>query len=467
MALFDVLPPDLFKPLAAPTRRLSADLLLHLHERTFGLSADAPRRSEVLKEIADFVVKWESRNGPAGSDDDAPPATSIEDRSRNVYQRLLDTGWLIEHKDRYIRLVDIDPDASGLLHVLARIERGEARSYGGTVVGVLSALENAAANPSERSENIRNALNGAHDFMAHMRMVSVSLRKVEERILRQQSLREVFRHFFEDFVERHLIADFKTLHTKDNPFRFRSSIIRQAHAIMGEPLTVQSLAEAYHREGRASNVLQGEEAVMRDLSAIIAIFESTERHLAAIDATASRIERRILNATRYMDRAGRKSEAKIVQAMVAISKAPDPVEGIPVRPPLLPRLLPIGPAHIPTPRRERPPIVPGNLREERRDPALEAYVTAKAEYVRKTRVTPQVMTSFIETALGPNSSVRGSDIRIETVEDFIAFQRLREINSMFDGVIAKRYEIEMLEARVANDWITCQDFIIKRRREAR
>lgn len=467
MALFDVLPPDLFKPLASPTRRLTADLLLHLQGRTFGMAADAPRRTDVLREIGDYIQRWELQNGPAGNDDGEASATSIEDRARNVYQRLVDTGWLLEHKDRYIRLVDLDPDASGLLHVLARIERGETRSYGGAVVGVLSALENAAANPVERSENIRNALNGAHDFMAHMRMVSVSLRKVEERILRQQSLRDIFKHFFEDFVERHLIADFKTLHTKDNPFRFRPSIIRQAHAISADPLTVLALAEAYHREGRAPSVKAAEESVLRELSQIVEIFESTERHLAAIDATAARIERRIMNTARYMDRVGRKSEAKLAEAMKSLAWAPDPAEGIPVRTALLPRAMPIGPAHIPTPRRERPPIMPTTVREETRDPAMERFAAAKADYVRLTRVTPQGMGAFVEAAMNGKTTVLGSEIRIETVHDFVSFQRLRELGTIFDGSLARRFEIEFLDGRISNDWITCQDFVIRRRKENR
>lgn len=465
-ALFDALPPDLFKPLASPTRRLTADLLLHLHERTFGFAADAPRRTEVLREIADFVVRWEAANGRAGADDGEAPATSIEDRARIIYQRLLDTGWLLEHRDRYIRLVDLDPDASGLLHVLARIARGETRSYGGAVLGVLSALENAAANPVERSENLRNALNGAQDFMAHMRMVSVSLRKIEERILRQHSPREVIRHFFEDFVERHLIADFKTLHTKNNPFRFRSAIIRQAHSISGDPLTVLALAEAYYREGRAPSLKAGEETVLRELAGIAEIFEATERHLATIDATAARIEKQVMNTARSMDRVGGRSETRLAEALRAVAGAPDSQDGIPVRTALLLRILPIGPSHIPTPRRERAPIPPAVVREEMRDPALDAYAMAKADYVRTTRVTPQGLTAFLDAALGRKGAVRGSEIRIETVEDFVSFQRLREIGSIFDGAVARHFEIELLDGRVSNAWITCQDFVI-RRKEAR
>lgn len=462
MALFDVLPSELFKPLASPSRAFYADMLLFLHDRVFSLASDAPRRSSVIQEIANFLVKWETSHHEK-VDSDEMRATSPEERARATYQRLLDTGWFIEHKDRYIRLVDLDPDASGLLHVLSSIERGETRTYGGAVVGVLSSLESAASNPSERSENLRNAVRSARDFMAHMRMVSVSLRKVEERIVRQDTLREIFRHFFEEFVQRHLIADFKTLHTKDNPFRFRSSIIRQTQAIASNPLTVFALGEAYWREGRSSSLGDGEKDVRDDLSVIEAIFEGTEGHLKAIDATATRIERRIMNTARYMDRSGRSSEARIIEALKSVSNVPN--TAVDAKPPLIPPFFPLGSAHIPTPRREKLPIEKSRLREVKKDPRFEAFVRAKTDYVQRTRVTAKKMADYIEKSLDGRSSFNGSDAIISSVDDFVCFQRLREIPSIFDGSLARKYTVEYLPGRINNGWISCQDFVVRSRKQ--
>lgn len=463
MALFDVLPSDLFKPLASPSRAFYADLLLSLHERTFSLAADAPRRSHVIQEIGDFLTRWEHANNET-VDQEEERATSLEDRARTIYQRLVDTGWMIEHKDRYIRLVDLDPDASGLLHVLADIERGDTRTYGGAVIAVLTSLESAASHPAERSENIRNALRGARDFMSHMRMVSVSLRKVEERIVRQDNLRDVFKHFFEDFVQRHLIADFKTLHTKNNPFRFRGAIINQAQRMLNNPLLIFSLGEAYWREGRAPNASQGEKLVSSELINIVSIFEGTENHLAAIDNTAANIEKRIMMTARYMDRVGRSSEARIIEAIKKLTPLPAHAEAGLLQAPFIPTFLPIGPAHIPTPRREKPPISISKLRTAKRDPAMDLFIAAKADYTRRTRVTPQRLADFIQQALNGESLIRGSAIKIDSVDDFVCFQRLREIKSIFDGSIAKVYELELLDTRIQNEWIECQDFVIKLRK---
>jgi hypothetical protein len=464
LALFDILPSDLFKPLASPSRVVYADLLLSLHTKTFALASEAPRRTDVVGEIAVFMLRWESLHGAVAEIDveGGVPVTSPEDRARAIYQRLCDTGWLLEHKDGYIRRVDLDPDAGNLLHVLAGIERGETRTYGGAVVGVLSMLQSAAVNPGEFSENVRNALRGAYDFMQHMRTVSVSLRKIEERIVRQESLREIFRHFFEDFVQRHLISDFKTLHTKDNPFRFRARIIHQAQTISGNSLTTFALGEGYAREGRATTPSAGEQMVLADLAEIIRVFESTENHLAAIDGTAAKIEKRILTTARYMDRVGGQSEARIIEAMKAVAKADAGSKGVSVRTGLLHRELPVGPAHIPTPRREKSPIRQSTVRETVADPAFEAFRAAKADYVRKTRVTFETMTTYIDWVMKDRIQVQGRDIAPQSLEEFVPFQRIREIKTMFDGAIARKYDLTVLDSRISNDWIECQDFIIRR-----
>jgi hypothetical protein len=464
-SLFDILPQDLFKPLASPSRRFYADLLLTLNEKTFSLAADAPRRNDVIAEIASFLRGYEIINGPLKEEGEA--LTSDDDRARSCYARLVETGWFIETKDRYIRLVDIDPDATGLLHVLGTITRGETRSYGGAVVGVLSALENAKDNPQDRSENVRNALRLAQDFLAHMRLVSVSLRKLEDHILRKEALHDIFKAFFEDFVQRHLITDFKTLHTKINPFRLRSAIIRLAQQMSGSPLTVHALGEAYVREGRAARQEAGQTAVLNDLATIITIFENTENHLAAIDGTVAQIERRILNTARYMDRTGRSSEAKVIAAMKAIAALPASVDSVNVEMAMVPQTLPMGPPHVPSPRRERQPVQVSVVRDNKRDDAFDAFVAAKAEYAKVTRVTPRGLFEFIDQLLAGREHIRGSDIPIHNVHDFIHFQRLRELGGIFDGQAARRYSIVHLPSRLKNEWIECQDFEIKLRQSGR
>src|SRR6185312_724123 len=137
------------------------------------------------------------------------------------------------------------------LRELHRIASGDTRSYGGVVLNVLGNLDQAIAHPEERSENIRNAWQFSRDFIQHLRTLSAQMRRVEENILKQQGLTNFFRAFFADYITKYLITVYKTLYTKNNPFRFRGTILERVRQIEGDSLLLPRLAAGYVREGRA------------------------------------------------------------------------------------------------------------------------------------------------------------------------------------------------------------------------
>ena len=286
------------------------------------------------------------------------------------------------------------------------------------------------------------------------------MRKVEDRILREPDRAKTVRLFFEDFVERHLISDYRTLHTRFNPFRFRASVVRAAGRALRDALTVRALAEGLVREGRSPDVAAAERAVRADLARILAVFEGLDDHLDAVDAVVGRLERRIGAALRYgdpPDPGGVARIAALLRAVGAAAAAPDV-------PPALSLLRPpVGEAHLQTPRGRKTAVAVEALPDLAHDPAVEAFAAAKAEFRRRTTVTPETMAAFVEARLGRADAVRGSQIAIAGVDDFVVFQRLREIDVLFDARLAARYAVTAMPGRVANGWLDCPDFLLERR----
>ncbi|MGV7029941.1 Wadjet anti-phage system protein JetA family protein [Methylobacterium symbioticum] len=455
--LFAQLPDDLFRPLASPSRAFNAALLLHLHRRVIG--SEPMRKADLLAEIGAFAGSYDT---PELADDDTFPPDAVERRSA-LYRRFLESGWLIERRERYVPVVEFDPEARLLLEELSRLERGETRSYGGAVLEVLGSLESALANPAERSEALANAAREANAFLAHLRGLAGAMRKIEDRILREEDRRAAFRLYFEDFVERHLISDYRTLHTRFNPFRFRSAIVREAGRGLRDVLMIRALAEGLVREGRAGTVEAGERAVRADLAEILSVFEGIDRHLDAVDEVVARMERRIAAAVRYMDRPdslGIERTAAALRAVGAAAAAPDvPADVSLLRPPL-------GEAHLATPRRLRPPIDIDPLPEIVVDSRIEAFVEAKAAFRRRTTVTPERMAAFVEARLPERGALRGSDLTITDVDAFIVFQRLREMDVLFEGALGARFSVTHLSERLSNGWLDCPDFVLERRADA-
>lgn len=454
--LFAQLPDDLFRPLASPSRAFNAALLLHLHRRVLGTSPDPVRKAELLAAIGDFSGQWALDRQ---SDDEPVPVDPIERRSA-LYRRLHEAGWLIERRERYVPVVDFDPGARLLLEELSRMERGETRSYGGAVLDVLGSLESAIANPGDRSEALGNAARAADAFLGHVRGLAGAMRKIEERILHEADLRAAFRLYFEDFVERHLVSDYRTLHTRFNPFRFRSAIVREAGRALRDPLLIRSLADGALREGRAADPDRAERAVRADLVRILSIFEGLDRHLDAVDDVVARMERRIAAAVRYMDRPDSAAIERIAALLRAVGAAPEAPDAAPAVSLLRP---PVGAAHLSSPRGRKTPIAAEPLPDTAVDPEIEAFVAAKAEFRRRTTVTPETMAAFLDRHLARGGSVRGSAMALADVDDFVVFQRLREIDVLFEGGLSGRYAITRTGARISNGWLECPDFVVERR----
>lgn len=458
MAMFGTLSDEIFRPLAAQTRWFYADLLIHLHTVTFDLVAEVPRKGDVLSAVREFLDGWEGRFGAVEEEEDADVAAP--DKASSVFRRLVSTGWLVERRDRYIRYVDFDPDSRTLVEDLDRIRRGERRSYGGAVLDVLTMLESAAALPDDRSESIRNAAASARAFSSHLRMVGSAVRKLEDRILSEGRQHRIFKTYFEDFVEKFLIADYRSLRTRNNPFRFRMSILREIDRIEADALLMRQLALAYVREDRAADAVDADIAIRREFGEIRRVFEQVDEHLDAIEDVILRLERKIANTIRFSDMRKEGSVDRLVSAFQALSRRDDEIVGR--ANPLAFPSLPIGLQHTLAPRRPRDEIAQSSVAIAVVDQRMEAWKRAKQDYLQRTSVSEGRVRAYLDLVMAGHADRRGSELPIADIDEFIVFQRLREVPFMFEGRLSGQFAIEMLDGRVRNEWIECRDFRIRR-----
>ncbi len=282
--LFGMLPPDLFRFMTGAGRWFYAGLLEYLDGELFGVGAGPARQREVIDAIAEYIDRH-GRGAPVQDDGAMQEVRSGAPASPAsvAYERLLSTGWIVEHRDRYRRSVDLDGGARLLLELMLDIKRGRTRSYGGEVLQILSSLEGAHADPAERSEGVCNAARASRSFLSHLRSVSGALRTAERHVSDQTGIASMFGAFFDDFVARHLVEDYKRLHTQSNPFRFRAQIVAVAEAMLSDPAMLGSLSLAYQREGRAGGSGEARDAVSAELGEVLRAFSSLDEHLEMIE----------------------------------------------------------------------------------------------------------------------------------------------------------------------------------------
>lgn len=476
MPLFDKIPEKIFRPLAAGNRRFYADLLLHLYDHTFAAIGDTPRKTDVIAEIGDFMDQYSREHGPLVAEEvDLSPqefrrlqreAEGQDTERYRTFNYLTDSGWLVEMRDRFRKLVDLAPEGRLLLREFQKIITGDTRSYGGAVLNVLGQLDAAVAHPDDRSECIFNAWAYARDFSHHLRTIAAQMRRVEEHVLAQEGLRALFCTFFDEFVSKMLIADYKTLKTKNNPFRFRHQIIERVGDIESDALLTSRLGHAYVREGRAGDIADAEARIRRELQDVYHVFDTIDRQLDVIGETQIRIERKIHTIVRYMDRHDGGAIDRATRAIRNLGATSLPLDAEVVMDPNILLLAPLlGGDILYTQRQSRREIERSRYREVPMDPALEAFRQAKLEYARRVAVSPQRVRDFLAKVLAGRDSILGSEIEVITVDDFIVFQRLRDVPFMFDGTVGQQYSVTPLGSRAANEWLDFPDFQIARVRK--
>jgi len=355
------------------------------------------------------------------------------------------------------------PEGRRLIQSILAIISGETKSYGGAVLSVLTSLDRAADEPDTFSGNIFNAHEAAQNFSHHLRTIATRMRQAEEHVCSQKGIGNIFRAFFDDFISQHVIQDFKTLHTRHNPFRFRSRILDKVTDMRANVLLMDRLTAAYVVEGRSDSTEEACDSIFCQLEDIYRVFDGVDAQLRIIDETHERIEKRIRTTVRYMDR----DEGGVIDRLVTTIKklAESPIsddDTVDVPPFILQVPGQIGEDSRYNERKRRSPPSETRLRQNDIDPALKALIEAKNAYAKRVTVTPQRIRDFAISVLGERISIKGSDIKISTIDDFIVFQRLRELPFIFDRRFANEFRTEPLPDLVENEYIVFQDFEIIR-----
>ncbi len=465
--LFNKLPDDLFLPLSGQNRHIYQAVMLALADLFFDEDLIDPfiPKDLVRSAIEDAVVRLGVRRWEPEEDEDAeggePPRSAAEYASR-VYRRLVQTGWLEEEQRIYRTFVLLSPSISYLLRSLVSIANLEKRSYGGAVLNVLSSLESAINDPVGRGITLAEAAQTAADFSAHLTDMLLGLRELKISLAETNNAQEIVRGFFDRFVENILVSDYKTLKTKNNPFRFRRQILSLLRELQFDSLRLEKLTVHYQMQFEVSHD-EAEARVHQHINRIIRIFDSVDKRLATIDDFRYRLEKRVADTVRYMDKTTPGMAARLSRVISEIARRPDDAV------PLVDTLESIGflsPSSVRSPMRRRIEALPRVIHQAEIDPAVLELRRLFKEYKERREVTPERIDAYLESNLGARNSLEAGGFRIETIEDYICFSYVRHLASL--GKKGKStmqaYSVRFKDNYVnVADMVECRDFVIQRK----
>ncbi|MCV6590960.1 MAG: DUF5716 family protein [Marinobacterium sp.] len=461
--LFNKLPDDLFTPLSGQNRHIYQSVLLALADQFFDEDLIDPfiPRDQVRSCIEESVVRQGVRRWvPEGDDSDEQPRSASEYASR-IYRRLVDTGWLEEEQRIYRTFVLLSPSVSFLLRTLVSIANLEKRSYGGAVLNVLSSLEAALNDPVGRGLTLAEAAQTAADFSAHLTDMMLGLRELKISLAQSSDAREIVRNFFEHFVEHILVSDYKTLKTRNNPFRYRRQILALLRDLQFDPLKLEQLIAHYQEQFDIEQV-DAEAMVYQHINRIIRIFESVDQRLATIDDFRYRLEKRVADTVRYMDKTTPGMAARLSRAISNLNGRAD--EAVP-RIDTLDRIRFMSPGSVRSPVKRRVIAEPKVIRKSEIDPEVLMLRELFKEYKARREVTPKKIGDFIERQLRGRKKIEAKDFEINSIEDYICFSYVRHMATLGKQgrKTADRYEVRFRDNYIqVADVVECRDFVIQR-----
>jgi len=467
--LFNKLPDDLFVPLSGQNRHIYQAVLLQLADLFFDEDLIDPfiPKDLVRSAIEEAVVRlgvrrWEPEEGDS-EEGDEPPRSSAEYTNR-IYRRLVQTGWLEEEQRIYRTFVLLSPSISFLLRSLVSISNLEKRSYGGAVLNVLSSLEAAINDPAGRGITLAEAAQTASDFSAHLTDMLLGLRELKISLTETNNPQEIVRGFFDRFVENILVSDYKTLKTKNNPFRFRRQILSLLRELQFDVLKLEKLTQHYQMQFEVS-IEDAEAMVHQHINRIIRIFDSVDQRLATIDDFRYRLEKRVADTVRYMDKTTPGMAARLSRVITEIA-ARD--EGEFPLPDTLEEVGFISPSSVRSPIQRRKLAEPRVIRQQQIDPRALQLRQLFKEYKERREVKPERIELYLERNLAAagSATIEAGQFEIESIEDYICFSYVRHLASLGKKgkKTADKYQITFRDSYVdVADMVKCRDFVIERK----
>ncbi|MFT5707160.1 MAG: hypothetical protein ACI9ES_001450, partial [Oceanospirillaceae bacterium] len=408
--LFNKLPEDLFVPLSGKNRHVYQTVLIELADLFFDEDLIEPfiARDLVRSTIEDTVVRiglriWE-REEEDIEEDYQPPRSTAEYANR-IYRRLVTTGWLEEEQQIYKSYVLMAPSNSYLLRSLVSVAKMEKRSYGGAVLNVLSSLEAAINDPDGRGITLQEAAQASSEFSAHLTDMLLGLRELKISLAQSQSPQQIVKQFFDTFVEQILVSDYKTLKTKNNPFRFRRQILSMLRDLQFDPLKLEKLIHHYQLQFE-NEYIDAEAMVHTHINRIIRIFDSVDKRLDSIDDFRYKLEKRVADTIRYMDKTTPGMASRLSRLIKQVANDEKLLQQQPIT--QLENVGFLSPSSIRSPIKRRIQVAPRVIHQQVIDPKVIELRELFKQYKERREVKIDRIEEYLARHFGKNTTLKAS-----------------------------------------------------------
>lgn len=415
--LFDRLPEEIFRPLAAPKSRHYWSLFSQVMAVLWGEDGRAPGEELAKSKVIRIIESCLIAEG-YGADEDASP---VGVQSHNDFNMLKEAGWFSVRKRGLVEMVTVKPRIAMLFTTLSDFARQEPEHLGGQVRSILLNLQAVSADAEDPSAcgAFQEAAKQARKCMTHIVNTGCRVQDVMDRLVELDSARDFVRGFFSDFVEQLFIADYSQLRTRNHPLQFRGQIIDLTYALTEEEDARGRLLAWYVANIGKGDLERGTKALESDTRKLLSL-SRIEDHLARLDEEISIANQRALALIEYKLRSPRHLDKLISRACAGLGVLTEDHVALPADR----DRVHWSAAVLAKPRKALRAQVATGIAED--EPTTEelAMELLHRRMLENRKVSPLQLANYVARVIGDSAQVNSDALDVSSINDLCCYQRL-------------------------------------------
>lgn len=417
--LFERLPPELFRPLAASNGRRYWTLLCRLIDGMWGEGGRSPGEETPKSVVVRSVETLLAADDPW---EDALE-TPIAIRAHEIVRILTESGWLSQRRRGLAEMVTVRPVIAQFYTVLCEFARHEPEFLGSKVRSIYFNLR-AVASGEASGDQYAEAAKQARQCMTHIANTGCRVQDLMHELMKRTSAREFVRGFFEEYVEKVFIADYSELRTRDHPLQHRSQILSMTLQFQHDQAQREALVAWYQEKKAGGDRIRSEYLYERDTRQLMRL-KDVDEQLQRLDEEIRDANQRAISFIEYKMRAPKRLDKLLARAL----QATDRLEEGHVALPAASGARHAGPELLAKPRTAARPATATAV--EKRAPTLQELAM---EQLRKrmadNRLVNRIkLANYIARHLGTRNAITSDELTIDSINDLCCYQRLLLISA--------------------------------------
>lgn len=418
---FELVNDKFFSPFTSVNKSLNYDLLCLINSKMNNEMKQFPR-DEVVAWLIDYL-----ENCPLSIVDDETGKSDISDIkiiASNKLRYFLACGWLVDENDSKTlkTTYQMDSNAIIILNAMEEVVKNDTRpvEYTGYVYNIYSSLKNFQFNHS--TDIVEQMYKNTKDLMDRLRGLNVSIKKYLRSLISNDALspREILEQFLVEYQDKVVLKTFDNLRIKDNPSKYKNSIINDIKILLEEQNFSKMVEEYINKkkngEKNEDNKNEAEAFFAEALEYVLEQFTYIEGNLESLNRRNTKYASTAKSRIAFLLNEEVDIEGKIIDLLKNIAKTDDYIdEDTPFS---IFDLGKLDENSLYTPRTDRRKAnVQINTTHEDVDEA--ELQKAKERLLNETKFNCSSVDKFILKQLGKSKSITASQMSINGIEDII------------------------------------------------